>query len=76
VICHEQYVSQAKNKFSKRWSSHYGYWKRPDCKNDKDDVALLRHYSVGMDQYIGQYLGFTNISVLAKIDDFIDFSRC
>jgi len=37
------------NKISKRWSSHRCNWNRPDCeidKNDKDKVALSRHYSV------------------------------
>jgi len=43
VICHEQYVSQIKNKFSKTWSSHRSNWIRLNCKNDKDEVALSRH---------------------------------
>jgi len=46
VICHEQYVGQTMNKFSKRWSSHRRNCNRPNCKNDKDEVALSRHYSV------------------------------
>jgi len=48
VICHEQYVGQTKNKFSTRWSSHHSNWNRPNCEideNNKDKVALLRHFS-------------------------------
>ena len=46
VICHEQYVSQTSNTFSKRWSA-LRYWNKQDCKSDsdKDEMALLRHYS-------------------------------
>jgi len=50
VICHEQYVGQIKNKISKKCSSYRSNWNtRPNCendKNDKDEVAFLRHYSV------------------------------
>ena len=46
VICHKQYVVQTTDKFSKRWSSYCSNWNRPNCKNDKDEVALLRHHSV------------------------------
>jgi len=46
VICNKKYVGQTTNKFSKRWSSHRSNWNRPDCKNDKDEVALSRHYLV------------------------------
>jgi len=48
VICHEQYAGQTKNKFSMRWSSHRSNWNRPNCEfdeNNKDKVALLRHFS-------------------------------
>jgi len=48
VICDEQYVRQTKNKFSTRWSSHRSNWNRPNCEtdeNNKDKVALLRHFS-------------------------------
>ena len=31
---------------SKRWSSHRSNWNRPNCKNEKDEVALSRHYSM------------------------------
>ena len=34
VLCHEQYVGQTKNKFSKKWSAHSNNWNRPNCKND------------------------------------------
>ena len=50
VICHEQYVGQTSNKFSKRWSTHRSNWNKQDCKtdSDKDLVAALfrepRHY--------------------------------
>jgi len=49
VICQEQYVSETKNKFSKRWSLHYSNWNRPNCEideNNKDRSALSWHYSV------------------------------
>jgi len=47
VVCHEQYVGQTSNKFSKRWSAHRSYWNKGDCKTDsnKDQMALSRHYS-------------------------------
>jgi len=47
VICHEQYVGQTSNKFSKRWSAHRSNWNKQDCKtdSDKDQMALSRHYS-------------------------------
>ena len=47
VICHEQYVGQPSNKFSKRWSAHHNNWNKEDCKtdSDKDQMALSRHYS-------------------------------
>ena len=47
VICHEQYVGQTSNKFSKRWSAHRSSWNKQDCKtdSDKDQMALSRHYS-------------------------------
>jgi len=48
VICQEQYVGQTKNKFSTRRSSHRSNWNRPNCEideNNKDKVALLRHFS-------------------------------
>jgi len=48
VICHEQYVGQTNNKFSMRWSSHRSNSIRPNCEfdqNNKDKVALLRHFS-------------------------------
>ena len=47
VICHEQYVDQTSNKFSKRWSAHRSNWNKQDCKtdSDKDQMALSRHYS-------------------------------
>ena len=47
VVCHEQYVGQTSNKFSKRWSAHRSYWNKQDCKtdSDKDQMALSRHYS-------------------------------
>ena len=47
VICHEQYVGQTSNKFSKRWSAHRSNWNKQDCKTDseKDQMALSRHYS-------------------------------
>ena len=47
VICHEQYVSQTSNKFSKRWSAHRSKWNKQYCKTDrdKDQMALSRHYS-------------------------------
>jgi len=47
VICHEQYVGQNSNKFSKRWSAHRSNWNKQDCKtdSDKDQMALSRHYS-------------------------------
>ena len=42
VICHEQYVGQTSNKFSKRWSAHRSKWNKQDCKtdSDKDQMAL------------------------------------
>ena len=47
VICHEQYVAQTKNKFSKRWSAHRSNWNRPNCKNDKiEEVGLSRRYAL------------------------------
>jgi len=46
VIGHEQYIGQTMKKFSKRRSSHRSKWNRLNCKNDKDGVALSRHYSV------------------------------
>ena len=47
VICHEQYVGQTSNKFSKRWSAHRSNWNKQYCKtdSDKDQMALSRHYS-------------------------------
>jgi len=47
VICHEQYVGQTSNKFSKRWSAHRNNWNKQDCKtdSDKDQMALSRDYS-------------------------------
>ena len=47
VICHEQYVGQTSNKFSKRWSAHRSNWNKQNCKtdSDKDQMALSRHYS-------------------------------
>jgi len=47
VICHEQYVGQTSNKFSKRWSAHNNNWNKQHCKtdSDKDQMALSRHYS-------------------------------
>jgi len=47
VICHEQYVGQTSNKFSKRWTAHRSNWNKQDCKtdSDKDQMALSRHYS-------------------------------
>jgi len=48
VVCHEKYFGQTKNKFSTRWSSHCSNWNRPNCEideNNKDKVALLRHFS-------------------------------
>ena len=47
VICHEQYVGQTSNKFSKRWSAHRSNWNKQDCKtdSDKDQMALTRHCS-------------------------------
>ena len=47
VICHEQYVGQTSNKFSKRWSSHRSNWNKQYCKTDsvKDQMALSRHCS-------------------------------
>ena len=49
VICHEQYVGQTSNKFSKRWSAHRNncHWNKQDCKtdSDKDQTALSRHFS-------------------------------
>ena len=36
VICHEQYVGQTSNKFSKRWSAHRSNWNKQDCKTDSD----------------------------------------
>ena len=47
VICHEQYVGQTSNKFSKRWSAHRSNQNKQDCKtdSDKDQIALSRHYS-------------------------------
>jgi len=46
VICHEQYVAQTSNKFSKRLSAHRSNWNKQDCKtdSDKDQMALSRHY--------------------------------
>jgi len=51
VICHEQYVGQTSNKFSKRWSAHGSNWNKQDCKtdSDKDQMALSRHYSENHD---------------------------
>jgi len=47
VICHEQYVGQTSNKFSKRWSAHRSNRNKQDCKtnSDKDQMALSRNYS-------------------------------
>jgi len=48
VICHEQYVGQTKNKFCTRLSSHRSNLNRLNCEldeNNKDKVALLRHFS-------------------------------
>ena len=46
AICHEQYVGQTSNKFSKRWSAHRSNWNKQDCKtdSDKNQMALSRHY--------------------------------
>jgi len=51
VICHEQYVGQTSNKFSKRWSAHRSNWNKQGCKtdSDKDQMALSRHYSENHD---------------------------
>ena len=40
-------ICQTSNKFSKRWSAHRTNWNKQDCKtdNDKDQMALSRHYS-------------------------------
>ena len=47
MICHEQYVGQTSNKFSKRYSAHRSNWNKQDCKtdSDKDQMALSRQYS-------------------------------
>jgi len=45
VMCHEQYVGETSNKFSKRWPAHGSNWNKQDCKSDKDQMALSRHYS-------------------------------
>ena len=48
VIFHKQYVWQTKKKFSTRWSSPRSNCNRPNCEideNNKDKVALLRHFS-------------------------------
>ena len=47
MMCHEQYVDQICNKFSKRWSAHRSNWNKQDCKTDsgKDQMALSQHYS-------------------------------
>ena len=47
LICHEQYVGQTSNKFSKRWSAHRSNWNKQYCKtdSDKDQMALSRHCS-------------------------------
>ena len=45
VICHEQYVGQSSNKFSKLWSAHRSNWNKQDCKTDSDQMALSQHYS-------------------------------
>ena len=34
VICHEQYVGQTSNKFSRRWSAHCSNWNKQDCKTE------------------------------------------
>jgi len=48
AICHEQFVGQTSNKFSKRWSAHRSNWNKQDYKtdSDKDQMALLQHYLV------------------------------
>ena len=45
VICHEQYVGQTSNKFSKIWSAQRSNWNKQDCKTDNDQMALSRHFS-------------------------------
>jgi len=42
VICHEQYVGETGNKFSKRWSAHRSNWNKQYCKtdSDKDQMAF------------------------------------
>ena len=42
VICHEQYVGQTSNKFSKRWSAHRSNWNKQDCKTDSDKDQMCR----------------------------------
>ena len=56
VICHEQYVGQTSNKFSKRWSAHRSNWNKQDCKTDRDkgQMALSRHYSENTVTFVEQ----------------------
>jgi len=51
MICHEQYVGQTSNKFSKGWSAHRSNWNKQEGKtdSDKDQMAATlfrepRHY--------------------------------
>ena len=44
VLCHEQYVGQTKNKFSKSWSAHHTNWNRSNDKNE--EVALSRQHAL------------------------------
>jgi len=86
VMCHEQYVGQTMNKFSKRWSSHRSSWNRPNCIIDKDEVALSRHYSVfhGIvnkpsihEAYIFSFLkpNFNALQITVKINGIINLTH-
>ena len=46
------------------------------CLIDGKSVAITVKFSVEVDQYIGRYLGYTDISASAKTADFIGLSRC
>jgi len=50
VICNQQYAGHAtRNKISTRWSSYRSNLNKPENKDDNDQLAISRHYSVFYD---------------------------
>ena len=76
MICHEEYVGQTTNKFSTRWSSHSSDWNKPDCKNDKDQMALPRQYSVCHGIVNKPHLHETCTATFAQQSSFYSLDTC